>query len=192
LYGVDGHFPALDPPALPDMGTGIYTKSAPLTIGPENSGKYTSMDVLLGNEPGVLEIDGGEVVLHVTGDITLGNSCELIIKEGSSLVIYVEGDLVAGNESSVTNESKEPKNLRLYGIGEDQDIDLKAKNEWSGAVYAPDADVSIKAGADVYGSFISTNFENMNGNFVYYDAALRDVSTTDVGACFVVDRWEEE
>jgi choice-of-anchor A domain-containing protein len=143
-------------------------------------------------DPGVLEVDGGEVVLHVTGDIKLGQSCEIVIREGSSLVIYLEGDLVASNDSSITNDSKLAKNFMLYGIGEEQNLDLKAKTGWYGAVYAPEADVTIKASADVYGSFVCRTFENMNGNFVYYDAALRDTSIDDVGASFVVARWHEE
>jgi hypothetical protein len=32
----------------------------------------------------------------------------------------------------------------------------------------------------------------MNGEFVYYDAALRDVKPDDVGASFTVERWQEE
>jgi choice-of-anchor A domain-containing protein len=142
--------------------------------------------------PGVLEVDGGEVVLHVTGDISLGQSCEIVIREGSSLVIYLEGDLVAGNDSSITNDSKLAKNLMLYGIGEEQNIELKSKSAWYGAVHAPEADITVKAAADVYGSFVCSTFENMNGNFVYYDAALRDTSADDVGASFVVARWHEE
>ena len=191
LYGVNADLPEVTAPALVDTGTRIRTKGTTSTIGPADSGVYSSISVLMANEPGVLEVDGGEVVLHVTGDITLGQSCEIVIREGSSLAIYLEGDLVSGNSSSITNDSKQAKNFMLYGIGEEQNIELKSKTGWYGAVYAPEADVTIKAAADVYGSFVCNTFENMNGNFVYYDAALRDTSIDDVGASFVVARWHE-
>jgi hypothetical protein len=192
LYGVNADLPEITAPALVDTGTRIRTKGTTSTIGPADSGVYSSLSVLMAAVPGVLEVDGGEVVLHVTGDIQLGQSCEIVIREGSSLVIYLEGDLVAGNDSSITNDSKLAKNLMLYGIGEEQNIELKSKSAWYGAVHAPEADITVKAAADVYGSFVCSTFENMNGNFVYYDAALRDTSVDDVGASFVVARWHEE
>jgi hypothetical protein len=192
LYGVNADLPEVTAPALTDTGTRIRTKGTTSTIGPEDNGIYTSIDVLMADVPGVLEVDGGEVVLHVTGDIRLGQSCEIVIREGSSLAIYLEGDLVAGNDSGITNDSKLAKNLMLYGIGQEQNFELKSKTGWYGAVHAPEADVTIKAAADVYGSFVCQNFENMNGNFVYYDAALQDTSIDDVGASFVIARWHEE
>jgi len=71
-------------------------------------------------------------------------------------------------------------------------FDLKAKSSWYGAIYAPNADISIKAGADLYGSFIGSSFENKAGGFIWYDAALQNVSTTDIGVAFIVERWHEE
>jgi hypothetical protein len=202
LYGVDMHLPEISAPALAEMGSSISAEGTSLTIEPSDSGTYTGIELLqestkvkgtIYTYPSTLEVTGGDVVLHITGDVWLANSCEIVIREGSSLALYVEGDLVTGNSSSITNETKEAKNFRLYGIGgEDQKFELKAKTEWYGAVYAPDADITIKAGGDVYGSFICRNFANMNGEFVYYDAALRDAKRDDVGASFVVGRWHEE
>jgi hypothetical protein len=201
LYGVDVHLPEISAPALAEMGTSIYAEGTSLTIKPSDSGIYTGIELLLESTkvkgttytyPATLEVSGGPVVLHITGDVWLANSCEIVIKEGSSLALYVEGDLITGNSSSITNETKEAKNFRLYGIGEDQKFELKAKSGWYGAVYAPDADITIKAKGEIYGSFICRNFENMNGEFVYYDAALRDVKPDDVGASFTVERWQEE
>jgi choice-of-anchor A domain-containing protein len=115
-----------------------------------------------------------------------------VIKPNTSVSIYLDGDLTAGNSSGINNETETPANFILYGTGEDQTFDIKAKSEWYGAVYAPNADISIKAGADIYGSFIGASFENKAGGFIWYDAALRDVSTTDVAVGFVVERWREE
>jgi hypothetical protein len=192
LMGVDGYFPTVNPPVLPDMCT-IDIFNTTLTIGSADSGKYSYISI---KTDGTLIIDagvdGGEVVLYVTGDIWLGQGCELVIKPNTSVSIYLDGDLTAGNSSGINNETETPANFILYGTGEDQTFDIKAKSEWYGAVYAPNADISIKAGADIYGSFIGASFENKAGGFIWYDAALRDVSTTDVAVGFVVERWREE
>jgi hypothetical protein len=191
LVGVSGYFPVVSPPALPDMGADLYAKSTTLTIGPEQSGKYTGVEILMGAVPGILEIDGGDVVLYVTGSIYLGQSCEMRIKAGSTLTLYLEGDLSAGNSSGVNNETQDPAAFVLYGTGEDQTFELKAKTEWYGAIYAPNADVTIKAGSTIAGAFVCSNFSSTGGSLILYDEALRDVTTTDVGVLFVVDRWFE-
>ena len=70
-------------------------------------------------------------------------------------------------------------------------FDLKAKSNWSGGVYAPNVDVVLRANADVYGSFVAKDFEFKNGGNMYYDKALRTVSTDDEGVRFVMNRWSE-
>jgi len=191
LVGVDGYFPVVSAPLLPDMNTGIYAKSGTIIIGPEQSGKYTDLILEQGSGDTIMKIDG-DVVLHITGDVLLGQSCELTITPGSSLTLYMEGDLLAGNSSGFTVADETPRSFILYGIGDYQTIELKAKSSWYGCIYAPNADITIKSGADVYGSFVGKNFENKPGSTIYYDATLQNPSTTDVGVSFIVDYWQEQ
>ena len=191
LVGVEGaYLPTITPPSLPDMGA-ITVETGTLTIGTEDSGTYTSIDMKQGT---TLEVGGGgEVILYVTGDIDMGQDSELIIQPGTSLVIYLDGNFYARNSTGINNTTEDSTNFVLYGTGEEQIIDLKAQSEWYGAVYAPNADLTIRSGADVYGSFITSSFQTTGGGtYIYYDAALQDVSETDVAAYFEVDRWQEE
>lgn len=194
MTGVDPYLPLVSPPDLPDMGMGLYAYGITLTIGPGDSGKYTEIDVKLQNSVvGILEITGGDVVLYITGDIHLGSDCEILIRPGSSLTIYLDGNFIAANNAGVNNESDNPPSaFKLFGTGQDQIIDLKAKSASLGVIYAPNADIIVRADGDVYGSFVSANFELKNGGNLYYDEALQDVSVSDVGARFCVDRWREE
>lgn len=199
LIGVDSDFPEVDALDLTVTDTDIYAKGKTLTISPADSGQYNNISLMQKGDantgtvkPGILEIGGGDVVLHVTGDIWLGNSCEITIKPDSSLTLYLDGDMVMGNSSSFNNETKIPANLALYGTGEDQKFDIKAKGDWYGVVYAPNADVYIKAKGDIYGAFVATSLDNKAGGFFWYDAALRDVDLDDIGSRFAVRRWWEE
>lgn len=189
---------------LTAMGTGIYAKGTTLTIGPADSGKYTGIELLhetvkiKGNiyekYIGILEISGGDVVLHITGDIWLGQACEIIVRDKASLTLYVDGNITCGNDSSLTNEGfPNPKTLQLYATGTGaQDFDIKAKSDWCGIIYAPNASVNLYAKGNGYGSIVADSFEFKAGGDFYYDEALRDVDIGDEDVRFVIKQWREE
>jgi hypothetical protein len=186
--------PPVTPPTLTDMMGGIEAKGKTITITPLENGQYSNIDLASSSDVGILEIDKGDVILYITGNIELGNSCEIVVKDGSSLTIYLDGDIVSGNGSSIgtENPTKDALTIQLYGTGEgEQNFDIKAKNEWTGVIYAPNADIDLYAGGDVYGAIVANSFEFKAGGNYYYDEALRTVSLEDEGVRFVVERWYE-
>jgi hypothetical protein len=105
----------------------------------------------------------------------------------------VDGDIHCREGSGVNSESppEMAATLILYGTGDAQDFDIKAKSEWTGVVYAPNADIDLYAGGDAYGSIVAKTFEFKAGGNYHYDEALREVDTDDEGVRFVVKRWYE-
>ncbi len=187
--------PKVIAPPLPNMATDINAKGATVTITPADNGVYTAIALKTTGDPGILEISGGDVVLHVTGDIQLGQSCEILVKDGSTLKIYADGDIVCANGSSINTEAtpEVAATLQLFATGTGtQFFDVKAKSEWVGTIYAPDADVVLYAGGDVYGSVVAHDFEFKAGGNFHYDKALQKKNTvTDEAVVFVVNRWYE-
>jgi hypothetical protein len=189
--------PVLDPkPAIDVTGQ-------TLTLTPADSGSYPEIYLRLFSEkvkgvttttPSVLEVSGGDVVLHLTGDIQLENSCEIIVKP-DSLTIYTDGNIHCRNGSSLSTENppEAATTLQIYTTGEDkQFIDIKAKSEFTGVIYAPDDDVVLYAKGDAYGSIVANDFNYMAGGNFYFDEALREnVSVDDEAVVFVVSRWYE-
>jgi hypothetical protein len=197
------------PATLLDTGTAINAQGTTVTITPDNSGTYTGIDlrllevtevqgeatVVVDTIPSVLEVSGGDVVLHVTGDIQLQNSCEIVVKDGSSLTLYVDKNIHCHNGSAINSENppEKPTKFQLYATGEgEQFFDIKAKSNWSGTIYAPDADVDLYAKGDFYGSVVADNFELKAGGNFHYDEALKEVNVDDEAVRFVVERWHEE
>jgi len=177
------------------MGTPIAAKGSTVTISPADSGTYTGIDLKSTGQPGVLEVDGGTVELHITGDIEIGQSCEIVVKDGSSLILYVDSDIHCRESSGINieNPAKEAETLKLYATGQAaQYFDIKAKSEWVGVIYAPNADVDLYANGDVYGSVVANNFEFKAGGNYHYDKALKKVKVDDEGVRFVIKRWKEE
>lgn len=193
--------PALDPkPAIDVTGQTIQLTS-------DDSGTYPEIYLrqlvvtegkgkkeVTTNTPSIIEVSG-DVVLHLTGDIQLDNSCEIIVKEGGSLKIYTDGNIHSRNGSSISTENppEEATSIQIYATGEDkQFIDIKAKSEFTGTIYAPDDDVVLYAKGDAYGSIIASSFNYMAGGNFYFDEALRDdVDIDDDAVIFVINRWYE-
>jgi hypothetical protein len=182
--------PVITAPTLANKGQ-LMISGTTLTIGPTDSGQYNDISVVRATNPGILEVAGGDVVIHVVGNIDLGEACEIIVKPGASLTSYLDGDLLAGNDAGINNQGV-PKDFQLYGTGTAQTITMKAKGDMSGSVYAPNADVTIMALGDIYGSFVSKSFEMKAGGNFYYDEALKEVSVDDEAVRFVVRGWSEE
>jgi len=194
--------PVVAPAGLLDKGA-INVKGGNVTITPADSGSYSAISLAGGNVkvdgvpsviPGILEVSGGDVVIHVTGDIQLDNLCEIIIKEGSSLTIYTDGNIHCRNGSSISTENppEVAASVQIYGTSKDKFIDIKAKSDFTGAVYAPDSDVVLYAKGNAYGSIVADNFNYMAGGSFNYDKALQKKNDIDDEAViFVVNRWYE-
>ena len=180
------------PPELVDTGSGINVHGTTITVGPTDNGQYSEIELKKAANPGILEINGGDVILYITGDISLGQNCEIVIKNGSTLVLYLDGDMDAANNAGINNEGV-PSSFKLFGTStEEQSFVLRAKSETLGAIYAPNATITIMADSDIYGAIIAKSVELKSGGNFYYDKALREVSTDDDAVRFVISQWQEE
>jgi len=194
--------PQATAPALPIKGA-IEAVGETIKITPADSGTYPEIYLrqLVDKKaktitPAVLEVEGGDVVLHMTGDIQLENSCEIVVNNNASLTIYTDGNIHCrlGSGINTENPPEKAETLQIYATGKDkQFFDIKAKSEFTGAIYAPNADVDLYAKGDVYGSVVADSFEFKAGGNYYYDEALKEVNKNDYnkGARFVVERWHE-
>jgi hypothetical protein len=186
--------PVIKPPVLPDMGTSLDAKGATVTILPAQSARYSGVDLAAaGGKPGILEIQGGNVALHITGDMSLGTGCELIVRPGSSLKLYVDGDIVGKNSTGFNNEAGNVQDFTLYATGtSEQTFELKAKSNVFGAIYAPNANIELYPSSEMYGAIVANNVIFKSGGNFYYDEALRNVSTKDEGVQFIMKYWTED
>ena len=194
--------PLVTAPVL-DSKPAIDATGQTLTLTPADNGSYPEIylrQLTVKDEgvttitPSVLEIGGGDVVLHLTGDIQLENSCEIIVKPGSTLTIYTDGNIHSRNGSSISTENppEAATTLQIYTTGEDkQFIDIKAKSEFTGTIYAPNDDVVLYAKGNAYGSIVADSFDYKAGGNFYFDEALREATVDDEAVIFVVNRWYE-
>jgi hypothetical protein len=191
----DVEFPPVSAPSLFGPDTTIGVKNGERTVGPGGdfpaSGRFSGIALRQGTTLRVI----GDCTLYLTGDVRMGQDSTIILdaSKNAKLTIYLDGDWISDNNSSINNETNTPTTFALYGTGPiGQAIDIKAKSEFYGVIYAPDADLTMFSGGDIVGSFVTNNFELKNPARFLYDASLRTVTVYDEGARFVTNRWTEE
>ncbi|HOK94847.1 MAG TPA: hypothetical protein PK052_02565 [Anaerohalosphaeraceae bacterium] len=188
-------FPQVSPPPLLGPNTKIEVKTGEKTIGPGGDfpagGRFSSVKLGQGATLRVI----GDCTLYITGTVDMGQNSEILLDPAynASLTVYLDGNWISDNNSGINNAIQIPSRFKLYGTGPiGQKIDLKAKTDAFGVIYAPNADLTVYSGGNIYGSFVANNFELKSPANFYYDAALKTVSVTDEGARFVISRWNEE
>jgi len=187
-------FPPVSPPPLFGPGTFIGVKNGEKTIGPGGDypsvGRFSGIKLSQGTTLRVV----GDCTLYITGNVDMGQNSEIILdsSKNARLTIYLDGNWVSDNNSGINNQTNLPSTFALYGTGPaGQSMDLKAKSEFYGVIYAPNADLTMFSGGDIYGSFITNNFELKNPANFLYDVSLKTISVYDEGVRFVINRWNE-
>ncbi len=134
----------------------------------------------------------GNIKIYVTGDIRLGNGDEMEIQPNASLIVFLGGNLYIDNSGAVNNLTMDPKKLKIYGLETCTNIDLKNSGVFYGAIYAPEADIHLYNGFNVYGAIVGKSFtQDVNANF-FYDMLLREIDASDIGVYMVIKRWSEQ
>ena len=185
-------FPVITAPSLSDMGTMDITGTT--VVGPADSGKYTGITL---QSSGILKIDGGDVVLHVTGDVVMNSGSQIQVEAGSSLTLYVDGD-IAGDELNnveINNYTGVSGGFKLCLMGTSEpNIEFKNNSDLFMAIYAPNTDIIFKNNTTFHGSVVAKSVYMKNNSVFYYDKALQGetIGSGNVGLSFVTDRWQEE
>jgi hypothetical protein len=186
-------FPVITPPSLPDMGGTMDIIAGTTVVGPADNGRYAGIVLL---STGMLEISGGDVVLHVTGDVVMNSGSQIQVDAGSSLTLYVDGDLAGDslNNVEINNYTGIPGDFKLCLLGTSEPyIEFINNSDLFMAIYAPNTDVIFKNNTNFRGSIIAKSVYMKNNSTFYYDKALQGKSIGDntVGVSFVIDRWQE-
>ncbi|MCJ7582535.1 MAG: hypothetical protein MUP98_18620 [Candidatus Aminicenantes bacterium] len=155
------------------------------------SGEYSSFR-LNSNADVVIQ---GNITMYVSGEFSMRSNTQLIISEGSSLTLYLGGTFEQNSNTKITNISKDPTKVQVYGTDSfESEMVWESNSDFYGAVYVPEADVEFNSNADFYGSIIS-KFLHMDSNGkIHYDLALGDIETAVSGesSSYSVKSWQEK
>lgn len=162
-------FPVM--PVLP-CPTGGYTASVP-----------TGPGVSYNPATGVLTVSGGAKNLTLTAPPTQYYFSQVVLSGGATLTIDGGGqhvDIYIDNVLNISggglvNPSAKPTQLGIWSCGAPA---KPAKWEVSGgsgsyySLYAPNHDVVVSGGSDLYGAIVAASFNSSGGTLFHYDDAL--------------------
>jgi hypothetical protein len=136
-------------------------------------------------------VTGTNVTLYIHQDFTMTGGSEVVIAPGASLKIITDGDVsLAGN--GIFNYNLDASHFSLYGTPSCQNIAISGNANFTGVIYAPDADIAMNGSGstnyDVVGALIGKT-ANLNGHFhFHYDEAL---SRARIQSKYNVASWRE-
>ncbi len=144
-------------------------------------------------DQGPLTVAGNSTRTLTTGcywfsSISITGNGQVIIPNNAAVTIYVSGNIDIGG-NGIANNSKLPPNLVIYGTQATSIVKIHGNGDFYGAVYAPDADLSVYGNGAVFGSLTGKTAKiNGNGGF-HYDENLGNLGGTLMG--FSRYSWRE-
>src|SRR2546426_4469297 len=95
----------------------------------------------------------GNAVLYVTGDIKFSGSDFLQIAAGASLTLYAGGASTVF--AAIINPNDNARSFQYYGLPSNTSIQISGNGAVTCTIYAPEAAVALKGGAQIYGSVVA-------------------------------------
>jgi hypothetical protein len=132
----------------------------------------------------------GTVRFVVADQINIGGEVE-IANEGS-MEVFVGGDVDIGG-NGIVNLNK-PADLVIYSTSnapEASDIRIRGNTVFSGAIYAPNSEIEVRGGAEVFGSLVGYEIEFKGNVAFHYDEELAGTSNSWTEESAQIVGWRE-
>jgi hypothetical protein len=113
----------------------------------------------------------GNSSLYIGGDFSISGT--LYIAPGATLNIYMAGRNTTMTGGGIVNGSGTAASLSYYGMTNNTSIKYSGGADFMGTINAPEADVTISGGANVFGAAIVNTFTSRSaGAGFHYDESL--------------------
>ncbi len=135
---------------------------------------------------------GATVRLYVTGTASFSGLGHIDLMAGGTLKIYMGGNFSDTGNGFLNNYNQNAANFYLFGLPTCTDISLGGNANFTGVIYAPQADFHLNGSGvttyDFVGASVSKSVQ-MNGNYKFhYDENLRKIG---LGRGYIPTNWKE-
>lgn len=144
------------------------------TIGAQGEVTVKQMNSLVVKAGATLRVEGDVMLIlplesRKTLEVIEGGAIELA--EDARLVVYVAGDVdVTG--AGIFNQLR-PEQFQIWGTAStNQRINFLNNGQFSGTIYAPNADFRVTGDSDIYGAVVCKSIELTGSGSFHYDESL--------------------
>jgi len=132
----------------------------------------------------------GNATLLVTDSISISGQGGIFINSGASLSLYVSAPTVSIGGQGVINNNASATSFYYFGMPTNTKISLSGNAQFTGGIYAPNADFTLGGGGndlyDFVGSIVTRSM-TLNGHYnMHYDEALEQSGPVRI---YVVTTW---
>lgn len=176
---------------ITESETGSYTRADDNLVVNKTitltGGNYYFKSITVNNQGNInvtgqatIYVDGGNILFNTQADMNISAKTAFYV-DGGNITIETQGDI---------NTLGVPKNLVIYSTG--TNITLITQTDFYGAIYAPNALVSLTArtaGGEMYGAIACDSFVSGTNTGVHFDKALLRESPIFLNSR--VSSWQE-
>jgi hypothetical protein len=182
-------FPDIDPPyssGTAPSGDRIDGVNYAYVLGRDN---YYLNELSIAGQQVILVTNNA--VLFVNGTLSMEGQSQIVIAPNASLKLYVNGPADIGG-NGILNQNSYATNFFYYGCTNNTSLKLSGNAEFTGVIYAPQADFDLGGGGnnsyDFVGASVSKTVK-MNGHYnFHYDEALGRYGATSE---YLITSWRE-
>ena len=136
------------------------------------SGNVTAYGGLTMNSGDNLVVVGNST-LYVAGDLSMGGNSYIYIAPGATLRLYVGGVNATITGGGFVNGTGNAANFAYLGTTNNTSLKYSGGADFIGTINAPQADVTVSGGANVYGAAIVNTYTSKSSKAAFhYDQAL--------------------
>ena len=156
------------PSPLPNGGLPGIDESSTVTLAP---GTYRDVK---GTSGGAIHLSAGTYVMR---SLSLAGNSSLVV-DSAPVLVYIDGGQLDLSGGSTVNPAQVASDLVFMVVcpasGACPVVKVSGGTTSAFAVYAPDSDVAITGGSDLYGAVIGKTVTNSGGTKIHYDTSLSD------------------
>jgi hypothetical protein len=134
----------------------------------------------------------GHATLLVTDSLNISGQGGIFINSGASLSLYVSAPTATIGGNGVVNNNSSATSFYYFGMPTNTKISLGGNSQFTGGIYAPDADLTLGGGGNDVNDFVGsavTRSMTLNGHYnMHYDESLEQNGPVRI---YVVTSWNE-